>query len=181
MGFLLLASDGWLCAGLIWVWQIILFTNMGRSFAAYGGAIAIGALASALAGLFLGRFVDAGHGRRAALIAFSVLAITILVRASATSPAVSVFASTLGALVVCLYTPTMMTAIYNMSKASPCTLRYHMVSEGGYDLGASLGCLASAGLIWVGVPLWQTMLLALIGAVSVMLLQRRYYGTLVSA
>jgi hypothetical protein len=86
----------------------------------------------------------------------------------------------LGALVVCLYTPTMMTAIYNMSKASPCTLRYHMVSEGGYDLGASLGCLASAGLIWVGVPLWQTLLLALIGALSVMLLQRHYYGGLAS-
>lgn len=177
MGFFLLASDGWLCAGLIWVWQIILFTNMGRSFTAYGGAIAIGALASALAGLFLGRFVDAGHGRRAAVIAFGVLVITILVRASATSPAVSVFASALGALVVCLYTPTMMTAIYNMSKASPCTLRYHMVTEGGYDLGASLGCLVSAGMIWAGVPLWTTLLLALIGALSVMLLQRRYYAT----
>ncbi len=175
-GFLLLACDGFLCAGWVWIWQIILFTNLGGSYTAFGGALALGAVVSALAGLVLGRFIDAGHGRRAAVLAFVVMAATLGLRAWATSPALSVVANALGAFVACLYTPPLMTAIYNMSKASPCTLRFHMVSEGGYDLGASLGCLGSAGLIALGLPLWATMLLALIGAFGVMMTLRRYYA-----
>ena len=175
-GFLLLACDGFLCAGWVWVWQVILFTNLGGSFTAFGGALALGAVVSALAGLVLGQFVDSGHGRRAAVLAFVVMAATLGLRAWVTSPAMSVLANALGALVVCIYTPTMMRAIYNMSKASPCTLRFHMVTEGGYDLGASLGCLVSAALIALGLSLWATLLLALIGAFGVMLLLRRYYA-----
>ena len=173
---MLLACDGFLCAGWVWVWQVILFTNLGGSFTAFGGALALGAVVSALAGLVLGRFVDSGHGRRAAVLAFVVMAATLGLRAWVTSPAMSVLANALGALVVCIYTPTMMRAIYNMSKASPCTLRFHMVTEGGYDLGASLGCLVSAALIALGLSLWATLLLALIGAFGVMLLLRRYYA-----
>ena len=175
-GFLLLAADGWLCAGWVWLWQIILFTNLSRSFTAFGGAVALGAVVSAVAGLVLGRFVDQGHGRRAAVLAFVVMAGALIFRASVTSPALSMVANAMGALVICLYTPPMMGAIYNMSKASPCPLRFHMVTEGGYDLGGSLGCLVSAGLIALGVPLSATMLLALLGALSVMVLLRRYYG-----
>ena len=175
-GFMLLMADGWLSAGWIWLWQIILFTNLSRSFTAFGGAVALGAIVSAIAGLVLGRFVDQGHGRRAAVLAFMVMAGALIFRASVSSPALSMLANALGALVVCLYTPPMMGAIYNMSKASPCPLRFHMVTEGGYDLGGSLGCLVSAGLIALGVPLSATMLLALIGAFCVMVMLRRYYG-----
>jgi hypothetical protein len=176
MGFMLLMADGWLCAGWVWLWQIILFTNLSRSFTAFGGAVALGAVVSALAGLMLGRFVDQGHGRRAALLAFLVMAGALIFRAGVSSPALSLLANALGALVVCLYTPPMMRAIYNMAQASPCTLRFHMVTEGGYDLGASLGCLVSAGLIALGLSLPATMLLALVGAFCVMVLLRRYYA-----
>jgi len=175
-GFLLLMADGWLCAGWVWLWQIILFTNLSRSFTAFGGAVALGAIVSAIAGLVLGRFVDQGHGRRAAVLAFVVMAGALIFRAGVSSPALSLLANALGALVVCLYTPPMMRAIYNMSQASPCPLRFHMVTEGGYDLGGSLGCLVSAGFIALGLSLSATMLLALLGAFSVMVLLRRYYA-----
>jgi MFS family permease len=175
-GFWLLAADGWLCAGWIWIWQIILFSTLSQSFTAFGGALALGAMVSALAGLVLGRFVDGGHGQRAAVLAFGVMAGAVIFRALVTTPVLSLLANALGALVVCLYTPPLMRAIYNMSQASPCPLRFHMVTEGGYDLGASLGCLVSAGLIAMGLSLPATMLLALIGAAAVMLLLRRYYG-----
>lgn len=175
-GFLLLMADGWLCAGWVWLWQIILFTNLSRSFTAFGGAVALGAVVSAVAGLALGRFVDQGHGRRAAVLAFLVMSGALIFRASVTSPALSMVANAMGALVICLYTPPMMGAIYNMSKASPCPLRFHMVTEGGYDLGGSMGCLVSAGLIALGMPLSATMQLALLGALSVMVLLRRYYA-----
>ena len=176
VGFLLLMADGWLCAGWVWLWQIILFTNLSRSFTAFGGAVALGAIVSAIAGLVLGRFVDQGHGRRAAVLAFVVMAGALIFRAGVSSPALSLLANALGALVVCLYTPPMMRAIYNMSQASPCPLRFHMVTEGGYDLGGSLGCLVSAGFIALGLSLSATMLLALLGAFSVMVLLRRYYA-----
>lgn len=176
MGFMLLMADGWLCAGWVWLWQIILFTNLSRSFTAFGGAVALGAVVSALAGPMLGRFVDQGHGRRAALLAFLVMAGALIFRAGVSSPALSLLANALGALVVCLYTPPMMRAIYNMAQASPCALRFHMVTEGGYDLGASLGCLVSAGLIALGLSLPATMLLALVGSFCVMVLLRRYYA-----
>jgi len=175
VGFLLSAADGWLCAGWVWLWQIILFTNLSRSFTAFGGAIALAAIVSAVVGLVLGRFVDQGHGRRAAVLAFGVMAAAIVFRAGATSAMMSLLANAMGALVGCIYTPPMMRAVYNMSQASPCTLRFHMVTEGGYDLGGSLGCLVSAGLILLGLSLSATMLLALLGAFIVMVLLRRYY------
>lgn len=177
MGFLLLAADGWLCAGWVWLWQIILFTNLSRNFTAFGGAIALAAVVSAIAGLVLGRFVDQGHGRRAALLAIGVMTVAILFRAWTSTPLMSLLANALGALVGCLYTPPMMRAIYNMAQASPCPLRFHMVTEGGYDLGSSLGCLISAGLILSGLSASMTLLLALFGAFATLFLMRRYYAT----
>jgi len=105
-----------------------------------------------------------------------VMAGALIFRAGVSSPALSLLANALGALVICLYTPPMMRAIYNMAQASPCPLRFHMVTEGGYDLGGSLGCLVSAGFIALGLSRSATMLLALLGAFSVMVLLRRYYA-----
>nr|QQZ50400.1 hypothetical protein JKL49_01545 [Phenylobacterium glaciei] len=119
MGFALFAADGWTGSGLYFVWPITLFVTLGKSFAAFGGAMALAALAGAAAGLLLGRHIDAGHGRRAVWVAFAVLAITILARAGATTPAMALTANALGALVPCLYTPTLMTAVYNLAQGSP--------------------------------------------------------------
>jgi MFS transporter, DHA1 family, inner membrane transport protein len=70
----------------------------------------------------------------------------------------------------------MATAVYNLAKSSPCPLRFHMVTEGAYDIGGGIGCLAAAGLIVAGVPLRFTLLTSLLGAAGTLFFLRRYYA-----
>jgi hypothetical protein len=174
---LMQATDGWGAAGYIFVWQIALFLSLGQSFTAFGGAMAFAAVVGAVCGLLLGRFIDAGHGRRAVWLAAGSATLTILARASGYShPALAVAANAAGALVVALYTPTMMTAVYNQAQRSPCVLRFHIATEGGWDIGATSGCLVAAGLLWAGAPLWAGIALSLLGTACAFALLRRYYA-----
>ena len=177
-GVLLFGADGWICAGYLFVWQIVLFRSLGESFTALGGAMAIAALAGAVAGMILGRNIDAGHGGKAVWLAFAALALTTLARATSVGPAMAIIANALGALVYCLYVPTMMTAVYNEAKQSPCSLRFHVATEGAWDTGCASGCFVAAGLIALGVPLSFAILLSLGGALSTLVLLRRYYAEL---
>lgn len=175
-GAIMMSADGWLASGYF-VWQIALFLSLGGDFAAYGGAMALAALAGAAAGLALGRFIDAGHGRRAAAIAFAGMAASIVFRAAGYEhAAIAVIANAAGAAVVPFYTAAFMTAVYNKALASPCTLRFHIATEGGWDSGTTLGCLTAALLLWLGAPLWACILLSLLGAFAAYGLMRRYYA-----
>lgn len=177
MGVMLFAADGWTAMGYAFVWQIALFISLKQDFAAFGGAMAFAALVGAVAGLLLGRFIDAGHGRRAVWISCSVMAATILARALTWQhPAAAILANAAGAIVVALYTPTMMTAVYNLSKNSPCVLRFHIAAEGGWDAGGATGCLMAAALIWIGAPLSVAIAAALIGTAAAFVLLRKVYG-----
>jgi hypothetical protein len=81
----------------------------------------------------------------------------------------------LGAILMPLLIPALGTALYNLAKASPCPLRFQLGTEGGWDVGCFLACLAGAGLLWAGAPLWVLILLALPACVvSVALLWRLY-------
>jgi DHA1 family inner membrane transport protein len=175
-GALLFAADGWIGAGYYLVWQISLFVTLGENFTAYGGAMALAAVAGATAGLLLGRHIDAGHGGRAVWFAFAALTLTILMRAASITPAMAVAANALGALVTCLYLPTLMTAVYNQAKRSPCTLRFHIIAEGAWDAGCAAGCLLAAALSAMGFPLACGILLSLPGVLASLLLLRRYYA-----
>jgi DHA1 family inner membrane transport protein len=92
------------------------------------------------------------------------------------SPVLAVAANAAGALAPALYVPTLMTAVYNQAKGSPCTLRFHIATEGGWDAGAATGCLAAALLLWAGAPIALGVLLSLLGAAAIFALLRRYYG-----
>ncbi len=176
-GVLLFAADGWTAMGYVFVWQIALFISLKESFTAFGGAMALAAVVGAVSGLVLGRFIDAGHGRRAVWLACGVMAATILARAAGyLHPATAVLANAAGAVVVALYTPTMMTAVYNLAKRSPCVLRFHIAAEGGWDAGGAFGCLLAAGIIWAGAPLSVAILASLLGTASAFVLLRRAYA-----
>lgn len=176
-GMLMFAADGWTAAGYVFVWQIALFLSLGESFAAFGGAMALAAVAGAITGLLLGRFIDAGHGRRAVWLAAGTMAAALIFRATGYGhPAVAVVANAAGALVNAFYVPTLMTAVYNQAQASPCPLRFHVATEGGWDAGGAAGCLAAAGLLWAGAPLSAAILLSLLGTTAAFALLRRYYG-----
>ena len=181
-GTLLFIADGWTAAGFWLVWQIALFISLGESFVAYGGALALAALVGSVGSLTLGRHIDAGHGRQAVWYALGVLALIIMLRAGSAGHApVAVLANALGALAICLYVPTLMTAVYTLAKHSPCTLRFHVATEGGWDLGGSGGLLLAALATRLGAPLSVSILLSLAGVAAMRVLLRRYYAAAVPA
>ena len=177
-GVVLFALDGWIGAGFYYVWLIALFVTLGQNFTAFGGAMALSALLGAILGLLLGRSIDRGHGRKAVWFAVGALAAVTLFRAgSYGNPVLAVLANAAGALVTALYMPTLMTAVYNQAKGSPCTLRFHMATEGGWDAGCAAGLLVAAALAWAGAPLSFGILPALLGAGAMAVLLGRYYGS----
>jgi len=178
-GVLFFAADGWIGSGIVFLWQIALFVSLGGSFLNFGGAMAISALVGAVAGLFLGRHIDAGHGGRAVFLAFGPLVAMVLLRAASFGhPGYAVAANALAYAGSCLYVPTLMTAVYNIAKDSPCPLRFHVATEGGWDMGGSSGCLAAALLLWLGAPMAVALLLPLAGVTASFIMLRRYYARL---
>ncbi|MBN9534707.1 MAG: hypothetical protein J0H79_13775 [Alphaproteobacteria bacterium] len=176
---LLFVGDGWIGAGLVFVWQLALFGVLHDSYLGFGGAMAIAALAGAVAGLVLGRHIDAGRGGRMVWIALTGLAgIAVLRAASLGHPALAVFANALASVGTCLYIPVLMTAVYNQAKKSACTLRFHVGTEGGWDVGGGAACLVAAAMLALGAPLWLTLLLPLGGILLNLILLQRYYARL---
>jgi MFS family permease len=176
-GVALFVADGWTSAGLVFTWQLALFVTLNESYVNFGGALAIAALAGAVAGMVLGRHIDAGHGGRAVLIAISAMTMVILLRAASVGhPAFAVAAHALVAIASCLYIPTLMTAVYNQAKRAPCTLRFHVATEGGWDVGGASGCLIAATMFYFGLPISAALLLPMIGVVAAFVQLRRYYA-----
>lgn len=171
------AADGWISAGTYLVWQIALFLSLGESYTAYGAAMALAALVGAVSGLLLGRWIDLGHGAKAAWVSTGAVALGVIFRGAAVgSPVLAVGANAAGMVVAALYVPTLMTAVYNQAKLSPCALRFHIATEGGYDAGCAAGLLAAAGLLWAKVPMGWVLLLPLAGVLIQAVQLGRYYG-----
>jgi DHA1 family inner membrane transport protein len=170
-------ADGWSAVGFLFAWGLALFLSLGGSFLAYGGTLAVSALVGAIGGLTLGRHIDAGHGSRAVWLAVLVMATIIFLRAIATRhTALVVLANALRALGACVYVPTVMTAVYTMAKRSPCTLRFHVATEGGWDAGGAAGLLITATATEFALPLGESILLSLAGLAAIAILLRRYYA-----
>jgi DHA1 family inner membrane transport protein len=177
LGVLLFVADGWIAAGYYFAWQIALFVSLSESFLAFGGALAFAALAGAIGSLTLGRHIDAGYGNRAVWYASATLTLIIVLRAMATgNAALAVLANALGAFGSCLYIPTVMTAVYTLAKRAPCTLRFHVAAEGGWDCGGAAGLLAAALATGCGMPLSASILLSLAGLAAIIIVLRRYYA-----
>ena len=173
----LLATDGFFAAGYHYVWQIALFVTLKQSFEAFAGAMALAALVGATCGLVLGRYIDLGHGRRALIVAYAVAAGVVTMRAfSLDTPWLAVIANASGALVGSLMVPALMTPVYNAAKASPCPLRFHIATEGGWDIGSGAGCLIAAAFVASGHGLAAPILLALLGAAIAFAILWRQYG-----
>ena len=172
----LMAIDGWFDAGFFFAWQIALFVSLGGNIPAYGGAMALAGLFGAGGSLLIGRHVDLGHGRRAVAIAYGAAAAVVLLRGlSLGSPWLAVAANALGAFALPLFVPAIGTALYTMAKASPCTLRFNIATEAGWDVGAFIGCVAAAGFFYYGLSLSAGILQAVPAALAAALLLRRYY------
>ena len=175
---LLQSMDGFVAAGTVFIWQIALFLTLGGSYVNYGGALAVAALAGAVGGMALGRFIDRGHGARMVWIGAGVYSAVVLLRVLSNGHPLFAFAvSALSPIGAALYTPVMMTPIYTRAKASPCVLRFHIVMEGGWDTGNVIGTFLSAALIAMGMTLGSAMLLSLVGTITCLVVLRRYFLT----
>lgn len=173
----LLVVDGWFDACYFFVWEIALFLSLGESIAAYGGAMALAGLVGACFGLWVGRHVDGGGGRRTVLIAYSAaVAIVILRAGSLTTPWLAITAHALGAVLMPLLLPPLGAAAYTLAKASPCPFRFHMATEGGWDIGCAGACITAAALVSLGAPMSAPILLALPAAAAGAALLWRYFG-----
>jgi DHA1 family inner membrane transport protein len=117
-----------------------------------------------------------GHARRATRVNAATLGGTLIAKAICGSDPIAVVAVAVGTTALAgLYVPSLMTAIYNEAKASPCPLRFHFAAEIGWDIGGSLACLAAAALCAYGASLQAVILLALpMVAVQTFLLDARY-------
>lgn len=178
-GALLMGCDGFFAGGYHFVWQIALFLTLSESFTAYGGATALAALVGAVMSLVIGRHIDAGGGRAAVLAAFVVTLGVLALRAGSVSvdlPWLAVIANALGALVVALWVPALMTPIYNMAQASPCPLRFSVATEGAWDIGCATACLAGAAMLAMGFSTAAPILVGVAGSIVAFALLWRRYG-----
>jgi hypothetical protein len=176
IGALIYGLDAWFAAWFLIVWPVALFLVLGESIAAYGGAMALAALVGAAVGLLLGRAVDAGKGRRAVVIACSfAAAVTLFRAASLGSPVWAVVSNAVGAAMIPLLLPSLGTAIYNLTKISPCPLRFQIVAEAGWDIGAIVGLICAAALFSIGVPFSHSIPLAVPGIVVTGFVLWRYF------
>jgi hypothetical protein len=66
--------------------------------------------------------------------------------------------------------------VYTLAKRSPCTLRFHVATEGGWDVGGASGLLAAALATSCGAPLSASILLSLAGVGATAIMLRRYYA-----
>ena len=161
-GALMFAADGWIFNGAGWAWGLIVFQALGARFGAFGALLAAAALAGAIGGLAFGRALDVGGASRAAWINAFALGATLAAKALCGGQGGAVLIVAIGtALLGGLYNPSLMTAIYNEAKASPCPLRYHLALEAAWDVGGVLACLVAAMALSSGASLQFVILLAL--------------------
>ena len=172
----LMVADGWFDASYLMIWQIALFVTLHQSFAAYGGALALAGLVGAACALLSGRHIDLGGGRRAVLATYGLATLFVVGRAASIGwPWLAVGANAAGALLFPLLSPTLGAATYNLAKVSPCSFRFHMTTEGGWDVGCFFASLSAAAIVAAGGSLAIPILLALPAvAASAMILWRLY-------
>jgi MFS-type transporter involved in bile tolerance (Atg22 family) len=158
------AADGWMASGLAMVWPMVLFMSLGQHYEALGLANSTAGLAGAVAGLICGKAIDRGGQERYLVVVSLALGATFLLRACASwSPAAATIGNSMGAVAMGLYAPLLMSVIYERAKESGKAYCFHFAAEGGWDLGAVLGCLAAALVAWLAPPPSLAMLPSLIG------------------
>jgi DHA1 family inner membrane transport protein len=160
-GFLLFATDAWVINGSALAWYMVMFPVLQSRFDAFGGVLALAAFAGAIAGLVVGHFIDKGHGRRAILLNAILVFASMVVRALCGSEPIAIVAAAVFAAVTGgLYIPTLMSAVYNVAKASPNPLLFQFAAERGWDVAGALVCLLAAALCARGIALQPLILLA---------------------
>jgi MFS transporter, DHA1 family, inner membrane transport protein len=162
----LMTTDGFRASALHFVWLIVLFLTLGSSYVAFGGALALAGLTGAFAGLFVGRWIDVGKGVRAARIGYGAMALSAVAKCFGFSlPWSAVAANAMTTAAWPSYATALNSQVYNLARQSPCALRFHVVAEGGWDLGMAVGCSLAAVLVYFGYGFFWAIALGLLGCI----------------
>jgi hypothetical protein len=76
-------------------------------------------------------------------------------------PAAVVVTASIAAMMGALYSPSLMTAVYNDAKLSACPMRFQFAAEACWDIGSAAACLTAAAACALGISLQTVILLAL--------------------
>jgi hypothetical protein len=176
VGFRLFFADGWIQISSATAWSILMFHALGERYDSFGAVFSAAALAGALGGMVLGRFIDMGHARSIVLINASILAGTLILKSlCGQSPQGVIAVAIIATMLSGFYIPCWMTAVYNEAKAAPCTFRFHFAAEGGWDIGGAIAGLIAAALCAYSLPIEAAILLALPAVAGQALLLRKSY------
>ena len=175
-GALLFGIDGSAVGFTHFVWLIALFVTLGERFGDYGWAMALAGLAGAVMSLSIGRLIDLGHGGRSVLFAYGFAMTAAVAKSlSVETPWAAVAAAAFGSMAGSVQIPVIMARIYTLAQESGCTLRFHMATEAGWDLGCAFGCILAGLLIAAGMPIGTPILFAIFGlGVAAVVLRRSY-------
>jgi MFS transporter, DHA1 family, inner membrane transport protein len=160
--------DGVGTAGNNLAWTIALFITLNQNFQTYGLALSGAAIVGAVMGLGVGRLVDLGHHRWSVVIGMSGIAVFVLAAALGyREPFAAIIALVLSAVAGPLYASAFNARVYNVAQKSGDALRFHVIGEGGWDVGCALGCCAAAFLMWRGFDYGWSIAIGLIGIAGV--------------
>lgn len=164
LGWRLMITDGFRSSALHFVWLIVLFLTLGSSYVAFGGALALAGVTGAFMGLFVGRWLDLGKGVRAARIGYGAMALSAIAKCFGfATPWTAVAANAMTTAAWPSYATALNSQVYNLARQSPCALRFHVVAEGGWDLGMAIGCSLAAALVYFGYGYFWAIALGLVG------------------
>lgn len=181
IGSAIFLLHGWFAACFVLIWQIALFVSLGENLSAFGGTMALAALAGAAGGMLVGKGIDRGRGLAAVTLVFAAIMVVSVLRAASLSwPHAAVAANALGTFTICFYVPVLMAPLYNLAKASPCALRFHVATESAWDVGCFLAAVLAALVAGSGLSLSWMVLLTVPGTAGQLWLLRRHYRTLAS-
>lgn len=168
VAFATFAADGLMSSGLAIAWPMVLFVSLGSHYEAFGMSNAAAGLVGAVAGIICGRAIDRGSRDRYLLLVSCTLACGFLLRAVASwSPVAASIANATGAAVMGLYSPVMMSVVYERAKQSGAAYRFHFSTDAGWDVGAAAGCIAAALVVWSTAIPSLSVLPAILGVAAI--------------
>jgi MFS transporter, DHA1 family, inner membrane transport protein len=160
----LMFTDGIRSAATHFVWLIALFITLSSSYVAYGGALALAGITGAFMGLVVGKWFDIGKGVHAARIGYGLMTASALFKCLGFHiPWSAVSANALNAVAWPSYATSLNSQVYNLARQSPCPLRFHIVAEGGWDMGMAIGCGFAALLVYSGFGFFWALAIGIAG------------------
>jgi MFS transporter, DHA1 family, inner membrane transport protein len=164
LGRKMMFSDGIRVAATHFVWFFALFLTLGSNYVNFGGALALAGLTGAFMGLFVGKWIDLGQGQRAVRIGYGLMTLSSLSKCLGFHiPWAAVTANALNSAAWPSYATVLNSQVYNLARKSPCALRFHIVAEGGWDMGMAIGCGLAALLIYLGYGFFWPLAFGLVG------------------